>query len=430
MTITQLLLANLGVLLEGSETGMQASLLRTDGASDGRCANVLHLAMRLGECLHTALAGGASKSGGDEDSDSTGWEGLLLLLDLLGHDNEHRRRIAVMALGLVVACLQFLRTDTRLASEALNSSGILDPSSAAMEEDESGEEEELLAGGGGEEVEGQEDVLASGSGGASGTHIEVLGGGGGGGGGSSGGDKQCDADMQCQSAQDPAHMGGLLEASQHLEMRLLARIKAVGADSNEVNAASRELVGIYSKHQGVVQGLWLHRLVGMQGLPADVLDILVLRLRGALKTETEVELLLQYLQFLAKMPGVAGTALAKDVAQLVLRRRVLLQHLSSLPGATAALTRILHVGLTAKDSAGRDGNDSMLEEDELVDLPGSSGGVPLVVVRAGLQSLCLDNGGAGSSDDAALEERAELIKVLLPKKGALPGPALADEEMA
>ena len=426
VTITQLLLANLGAVLEGSETGLPLSL----PSVDSRCANVLHLAMRLGECLQAALAGGGGEAGGgagDEggDGDSPGWEGLLLLLNLLGNENEQRRRMTVIALGLVVACLYFLRTNAR-PSETLHASDKQIPASSAMEEDASGEEEELLAGGGGDQ-----DLLSSGGASTSLPQVEVLGGGGGG--GSSGG-----GDMHCEGAWlEPTHTGSVLEASQHREMWLFARVKAVGADSNEVNAAALELVGIYSKQEGEVRRLWLQRLVGLHGLPANVLDTLVLRLRAALKTETEVELLLQYLQYLAKVPGVAGTALAKDVAQLVLRRRVLSQHLSSLPGATAALMRILHLGLTTSASSGengqrasadREGENDMLDEEQLVNVPGSSGLVPLVVVRAGLQSLCLDIAGAGSSDDEA--ERGELIKVLLPKKGPLPGPALSDEEMA
>ena len=422
VTITQLLLANLGAVLEGSETGLPLSL----PSVDSRCANVLHLALRLGECLHAALAGGGGEAGGgagDEggDSDSPGWEGLLLLLHLLGNENEQRRRMTVIALGLVVACLYFLRTNAR-QSETLHAPDKQTPASTAMEEDASGEEEELLAGGGGDQ-----DLLASGGASTSLPQVEVLGGGGSSGGG----------DMHCEGAWlEPTHTGSVLEASQHREMWLFTRIKAVSADSNEVNAAARELVGVYSKQEGEVRRLWLQRLVGLHGLPANVLDTLVLKLRAALKTETEVELLLQYLQYLAKVPGVAGTALAKDVAQLVLRRRVLSQHLSSLPGATAALMRILHLGLTSSASSGEDGQrasadwegeDDMLEE-QLVKVPGSSVLVPLVVVRAGLQSLCLDIAGAGSRDDEA--ERRELIKVLLPKKGPLPGPALSDEEMA
>jgi hypothetical protein len=418
-------------VLEGSETGLPLS----QPSVDSRCANVLHLAMRLGECLHAALAGGGGEAGGgagDEggDSDSPGWEGLLLLLHLLGNENEQRRRMTLIALGLVVACLYFLRTNAR-QSETLHAPGKQTPASTAMEEDESGEEEELLAGGGGDQ-----DLLASGGASTSLPQVEVLGGGGGVGGGSSGG-----GEMHCEGAWlEPTHTGSVLEAIQHREMWLFARVKAVGADSNEVtslNAAARELVGVYSKQEGEVRRLWLQRLVGLHGLPANVLDTLVLRLRAALKTETEVELLLQYLQYLAKVPGVAGTALAKDVAQLVLRRRVLSQHLSSLPGATAALMRILHLGLTSSASSGQDGQrvsvdregeDDMLDEEQLVNVPGSSVLVPVVVVRAGLQSLCLDIACAGSSDDEA--ERGELIKVLLPKKGPLPGPALSDEEMA
>ena len=51
--------------------------------------------------------GGRDKSQRRESQskDSDAWEGLVFFLDLLGHENEHRRRMAVMALGLGASVL-------------------------------------------------------------------------------------------------------------------------------------------------------------------------------------------------------------------------------------------------------------------------------------------------------------------------------------
>ena len=99
-------------------------------------------------------------------------------------------------------------------------------------------------------------------------------------------------------------------------------------------------------------------------LPQLVLDTLVRKLRGALNVETEAELVLHYLEFLARHApkhtaaggGEARTEeaavtkgeFARDVAALVLRRRVLLQHLSTLPGATSLLIRVLLASALAR----------------------------------------------------------------------------------
>ena len=98
-----------------------------------------------------------------------------------------------------------------------------------------------------------------------------------------------------------------------------------------------------------------------------MLDTLVRKLRGALNVETEAELVLHYLEFLARhapkhagggggggeaRTGEAavtnGDEFARDVAALVLRRRVLLQHLSTLPGATSLLIRVLLASALAR----------------------------------------------------------------------------------
>ena len=100
---------------------------------------------------------------------------------------------------------------------------------------------------------------------------------------------------------------------------------------------------------------WLQQLVCMESVPACVHEALGQRLRDALKTETDVQLLLPYLEYLARDgeaeagPGARGLVrsaeLASDVAVLVLRRRVLVQHLSKLPGASAVLARLLLTGI-------------------------------------------------------------------------------------
>jgi len=304
VTICQLLLVNLAAAPASS---LQAYL----EPADSRSASILRLAMRLAECTHDRHAGGG-------EGESEEWEGVLFFLDLLGDENEHRRRMAVVALGLVLSCLEKVGKASGLNSETLPMS-----SSVAGDAD-SGEEEELLAGGGGED---EEELLAGGGG----AQVEMVAGGGrsGGGGGSSNG------------------------------------------VSLEEGSGEEGVVG--------VRVLWLQRLVAMENAPAGVHETLGLRLRGALKTETEVQLLLQYLEYLSQVARVSASALARDVALLVLRRRVLVQHLSKLPGATCVLTRVLLAGLTTRDEQAASATKS--GDDELVKVPGSSVRAPLEVLN-------------------------------------------------
>ena len=207
-------------------------------ARDGNLSRILPLAMRLAECLHLAQA--RSAEGQAESQGAEVWQGVLFFLDFLGDENEHTARTAVAALGLVLACLENVK---RVAKESEVCLG-----GDRMQEDagSGGEEEELLACGGGEEL------LAVGGG----EEEEILLGGG----------------------------GPLTEGAEGGRL-------ANGSVESHAALAERSVDGVGSV-------IWLQRLVALEGAPATVSEKLVVRLRGALRTETEVEVLLHYLEYL------------------------------------------------------------------------------------------------------------------------------------
>lgn len=207
-------------------------------ARDGNLSRILPLAMRLAECLHLAQA--RSAEGQAESHGAEVWQGVLFFLDFLGDENEHTARTAVAALGLVLACLENVK---RVAKESEVCLG-----GDRMQEDagSGGEEEELLACGGGEEL------LAVGGG----EEEEILLGGG----------------------------GPLTEGAEGGRL-------ANGSVESHAALAERSVDGVGSV-------IWLQRLVALEGAPATVSEKLVVRLRGALRTETEVEVLLHYLEYL------------------------------------------------------------------------------------------------------------------------------------
>lgn len=239
VTICQLLLANLGAVPALSVGSVFA-------ARDGNLSRILPLAMRLAECLHLAQARsaeGQAESQAERQAERQGaevWQGVLFFLDFLGDENEHTARTAVAALGLVLACLENVK---RVAKESEVCLG-----GDRMQEDagSGGEEEELLACGGGEEL------LAVGGG----EEEEILLGGG----------------------------GPLTEGAEGGRL-------ANGSVESHAALAERSVDGVGSV-------IWLKRLVALEGAPATVSEKLVVRLRGALRTETEVEVLLHYLEYL------------------------------------------------------------------------------------------------------------------------------------
>ena len=232
-------------------------------------------------------------------------------------------------------------------------------------------EEELLVGGGGLGHDGDQEVLASGGGSYA---IEVF----------AGGDKDA-----CRE-----------------ESRNRARI-----------------AGPYA--------FWLNRLRELTNVPSIVREKVVLVLRGALMKETEVNIVLHYLEYLLQTDArLCSCALGCDVAHLVLRRNVLVLHLSKLPGATSVLIQILRMALkvvSADDSTARSSHG------EMVKVPGGTGHVPLVIVRAGLQTLCLPETepNDGRVQPSQTGERDELMRLLLPNERALVDLAsgIPDDEM-
>ena len=131
------------------------------------------------------------------------------------------------------------------------------------------------------------------------------------------------------------------------------------------------------------------------------------------------------------MAHVCAVDLARDIAHLVLRRRVLVRHMSKLPGATAVLIRILLAGLLA----GSQGASGTGDGESLVAVPGgpANSKAPLLVVRAGLQALCLSamEGSAAPSGKAEhTREREELMRLLLPDDTCLTALGLPDEDTA
>ena len=236
VTICQLLLANLGAV-PAISVGSVLS------ARDGYLSRILPLAMRLAECLHQAQARRAD--GPVESQDDEVWQGVLFFLDFLGDENEHTARTAVAALGLVLACLENVKRVAKESEALLGGDGMLEDAGNGGEE----EEEELLAGGGGEVL------LAAGGGGEE----EILLGGGG-------------------PLTEGAEGGQLANGAADTDPALPERSIDDGAGAGSV--------------------VWLQRLVGLESVPATVSEKLVVRLRGALRTETEVEVLLQYLEYL------------------------------------------------------------------------------------------------------------------------------------
>ena len=372
VTICQLLLANLG----SARVSSVKAVLESRG---GEFSHIVPLAMRLAECLHEKRVGVADMQ--VEDGSSHAWQGVLFFLDFLGDEHEHNARTAVTALGLVLACLEKIRRDARVSETILvSSSGQGDTGSDA--------EEELLAGG------GEEELLAGGGD----SEVAMLSGGG--------------------------AAVGVGEAGQ-LSFAPTDTRDTVGRGPGEQDSKCNEDEELPAGG-GV---LWLKRLMEIEDVPACVYEKLVLRLRSALMTESDVSTLIHYLEHLSQVKPVGIDALARDVADLVLRRKVLVYYLSKLPGATNVLTRIMLTALAEGSDGTRDGADS-----DHVKIPGGTSYAPLPVIRAGLQTLCLlstpeSNVENGVPQESTTAQRDQLMKLLVPTKTSFVELGLSDEEM-
>ena len=359
VTVCELLLANLGAAPTSFIAPPMVRVHRKEQST------MYGLATRLAQCIHS----------------KNEWDGMLFFLQMIGHHNEQKRRLAVVALELLLVCLDDLRKteSEKEVPGADNAHGGAEDEMGGNDQGAgSGEEEELLAGGG-DSTGVEEEELLSGGGNA-------------------------DGELQEEGAK-------------------------MGAEGDFGENTLDKIA------EGNGRVLWLQRLISMENVPANVRETLGLQLRGALKTETQVQLLLEYLQYLSQDKSSSVTGVARDVAYLVVRRRVLVQHLSKLPGAITVLSRIFLAGLSSRESDTTTGDSSMNsadgngDDDELVNVPGSTHSTARIVLRAGLQTLGLSGVEAHATAEDVHGERAKLVQLVAPSKEAVAILGLTDDEI-